>query len=218
MCVTAASPNGIASIRVANWCPRSTNPSGELVPDLRSPVFAVPSWVSLPGFLAPHLAARESMTVEGLPYSIDGALHFSNGGGVYTAHDERTAERVILKEARPYAGLAADGSDAVARLRQEHDSLRRLSGLGVAPEVRGYFEIGGHHFLAEEFIEGVPLNSCYAHRYPLTVPDPDPAAVAAYTSWALRICAEIERAADAMHERGGDLQRPAHVQHHDPPR
>lgn len=182
--------------------PAIENPSGELVPDLRPPVFAVPSWVSLPGFLAPHLAARESMTVEGLPYSIDGALHFSNGGGVYTAHDERTAERVILKEARPYAGLAADGSDAVARLRQEHDSLRRLSGLGVAPEVRGYFEIGGHHFLAEEFIEGVPLNSCYAHRYPLTVPDPDPAAVAAYTSWALRICAEIERAADTMHERG----------------
>ena len=70
--------------------------------------------------------------------------------------------------------------------------MRRLSGLGVAPEVRGYFEIGGHHFLAEEFIEGVPLNSCYANRYPLTVPDPDPAAVAAYTSWALRICAEID--------------------------
>jgi predicted Ser/Thr protein kinase len=182
--------------------PAIENSSGELVPDLRSPVFAVPSWVSLPGFLAPHLAARESMAVEGLPYRIDGALHFSNGGGVYTAHDERTAERVILKEARPYAGLAADGSDAVARLRQEHDSLQRLSGLGVAPEVRGYFEIGGHHFLAEEFIEGVPLNSCYAHRYPLTVPDPDPAAVAAYTSWALRICAEIERAADTMHERG----------------
>jgi hypothetical protein len=37
--------------------PAIANPSGELVPDLRSPVFAVPSWVSLPGFLAPHLAA-----------------------------------------------------------------------------------------------------------------------------------------------------------------
>ena len=61
---------------------------------------------------------------------------------------------MILKEARPYAGLAADGSDAVARLRREHDFLRRLSGLGIAPEVRGYFEIGEHHFLAEEFIEG----------------------------------------------------------------
>ena len=182
--------------------PAIEDPSGELVPDLRSPVFAVPPWVILPDFLAPHLAARNSMTVEGLPCRIEDALHFSNGGGVYTARDERTGERVILKEARPHAGLAADGSDAVARLRQEHDLLRRLSGLGIAPEVRGYFEIGGHHFLAEEFIDGVPLNSCYAHRYPLIVPDPDPAAIAAYTSWALRICAEVERAADAMHERG----------------
>jgi hypothetical protein len=65
--------------------PAIENPFSELVADPRSPVFAVPSWVSLPGFLAPHFAARESMTVEGLPYSIEGALHFSNGGGVYTA-------------------------------------------------------------------------------------------------------------------------------------
>jgi len=182
--------------------PAIENPAGELVPDPRSPVFTVPPWVRLPGFLAPHLAARNSMTIAGLPYEVEQALHFSNGGGVYAAVDKRTGERVILKEARPHAGLAADGSDAVARLRREHDILRRLSGLGLAPEVRGYFEIGEHHFLAEEFIEGQPLNSCYAERYPLTAAEPDPAKVAAYTAWALQICAGIERAADAMHEHG----------------
>jgi predicted Ser/Thr protein kinase len=182
--------------------PAIEDPAGTLVPDPRSPVFTVPPWVPLPDFLAPHLAARNSMTVAGLPYSVEQALHFSNGGGVYAAVDKRTGERVILKEARPHAGLAADGSDAVARLRREHDFLRRLSGLGVAPEVRGYFEIGEHHFLAEEFIEGQPLNSCYAERYPLTVAEPDPAKVAAYTTWALQICAAVERAADVMHERG----------------
>ena len=182
--------------------PAIEDPAGELVPDTRSPVFTVPPWVRLPGFLAPHLAARNSMTIAGLPYDVEQALHFSNGGGVYVAVDKRTGERVILKEARPYAGLAADGSDAVARLRREHDFLLRLSGLGLAPEVRGYFEIGEHHFLAEEFIEGRPLNSCYADRYPLTVAEPDPAQVAAYTTWALQICAGVERAADVMHERG----------------
>ena len=182
--------------------PAIQDPAGELVPDTRSPVFTVPPWVRLPGFLAPHLAARNSMTIAGLPYDVEQALHFSNGGGVYAAVDKRTGERVILKEARPHAGLAADGSDAVARLRREHDFLRRLSGLGLAPEVRGYFEIGEHHFLAEEFIEGQPLNSCYADRYPLTVAEPDPAKVAAYTAWALQICAGVERAADMMHERG----------------
>ena len=182
--------------------PAIEDPAGTLVPDPRSPVFTVPPWVPLPDFLAPHLAARNSMTVAGLPYSVEQALHFSNGGGVYAAVDKRTGERVILKEARPHAGLAADGSDAVARLRREHDFLRRLSGLGIAPEVRGYFEIGEHHFLAEEFIEGRPLNSCYADRYPLTAAEPDPAKVAAYTTWALQICAAVERAADVMHERG----------------
>ena len=182
--------------------PAIEDPAGELVPDTRSPVFTVPPWVRLPDFLAPHLAARNSMTIAGLPYDVEQALHFSNGGGVYVAVDKRTGERVILKEARPYAGLAADGSDAVARLRREHDFLLRLSGLGLAPEVRGYFEIGEHHFLAEEFIEGRPLNSCYADRYPLTVAEPDPAQVAAYTTWALQICAGVERAADVMHERG----------------
>jgi class III lanthionine synthetase len=178
------------------------DPGGELVPDPRSPVFTVPAWVRLPGFLAPHLAARNSMTIAGLPFNVEQALHFSNGGGVYIAVDKRTGEQVILKEARPHAGLAADGSDAVARLLREHDFLRQLSGLGVAPEVRGYFEIGGHHFLAEEFIEGQPLNSCYAARYPLMTAEPDPANVSAYTTWALQICARIEQAACVMHERG----------------
>jgi tRNA A-37 threonylcarbamoyl transferase component Bud32 len=182
--------------------PAIENPDRQLVPDPRPPVFTTPSWVRLPAFLEPHLAARSSVTVEDLPYRVERALHFSNGGGVYVAADKQTGERVILKEARPYAGLAADGSDAVARLRREREFLDRLSGLGIAPQVRGYFEAGGHHFLAEEYIEGVPLNSCYADRYPLTVPDPDPALVASYTSWALGICAEVERAADAMHRRG----------------
>ncbi len=182
--------------------PAIEGPAGDLVPDPRSSVFTVPPWVRMPDFLAPHLAARNSVTIAELPYNVEQALHFSNGGGVYAAVDKRTGERVILKEARPHAGLGADGSDAVARLRREHDFLRQLSGLGIAPEVRGYFEIGEHHFLAEEFIEGQPLNSCYADRYPLTAAEPDPATVAAYTTWALRICAAVERAAAVMHEQG----------------
>jgi hypothetical protein len=109
---------------------------------------------------------------------------------------------VILKEARPYAGLAADGSDAVARLRREHDLMRRLSGLGIAPEAYGCFQVGDHHFLAEEFIHGKPLNSFFAGRYPLAGPASDPVATRDYASWALGICAKVERSAALMHERG----------------
>jgi hypothetical protein len=182
--------------------PAIEDAAGKLVEDVKSPVFTVPPWVRLPHFLDKHLAARNAATIEVLPCTIEQVLHFSNGGGVYCGPHKTTGERVILKEARPHAGLAADGSDAVARLRREHDFLRRLSGLGIAPKAHGFFQAGGHYFLVEEFIEGTPLNSCYADRYPLAVADPDPAAIAAYTSWALRICAEVERAAKAMHERG----------------
>jgi Protein kinase domain len=182
--------------------PAIENPAGDLVPDSRSHVFTTPEWLVLPEFLAPHLAARNSETVTDLEYDLTGALHFSNGGGVYTATDKRTGERVILKEARPHAGLAADGSDAVARLHREHDFLRRLSGLGIAPEVRGFPQVGEHRFLAEEFIPGKTLNSVFVERYPLEGPAPDPAAVKAYTEWALGICGKVERAAEAMHERG----------------
>ncbi len=80
--------------------------------------------------------------------------------------------------------------------------LLRLSGLGIAPEVRGFFQLGEHEFLAEEFIPGKTLNSFFAERYPLSRPVPDPAAVQAYTAWAIHICGEVERAAAAMHERG----------------
>jgi len=182
--------------------PAIEDAAGKLVPDLRSPVFSTPSWVTLPSFLEASLAARNAATIADLPYEIEDVLHFSNGGGVYLGRDKQTGEQVVLKEARPHAGLAADGSDAVARLRREHDLLLALSGLGIAPEVRGYVEAGEHHFLVEEYIEGVPLNSCYADRYPLLTPDPDPAEVAAYTAWALAIGADIERVTGAMHERG----------------
>lgn len=182
--------------------PAIEDDTGQLVPDVRAPVFTLPEWVTLPSFLAPHLAARNAVTLRELPYQIDQALHFSNGGGVYAGTDSRTGDRVVLKEARPYAGLAADGSDAVARLRREHEILRQLSGLDVVPGVHGYFPAGDHHFLVEDHIDGVPLNSLYAHRYPLIGAVPDPAEIAAYTSWALGICAGLDRAVAAIHDRG----------------
>ena len=63
--------------------------AGQLVPDRRAPSFQVPEWVTLPAFLEPQLAARNTTTVGDLPYRIEKALHFSNGGGVYAGTDTR---------------------------------------------------------------------------------------------------------------------------------
>ncbi|WP_242886042.1 class III lanthionine synthetase LanKC [Actinomadura litoris] len=178
------------------------NGEGVLVPDRRNPVFSVPEWVTLPRCLEPHLAARGATTTTNLPYRIEKALHFSNGGGVYQGIDTRTGEKVVLKEARPYAGLAADGADAVERLDRERRILELLDGVEGIPAARDSFTLGEHHFLVQEFIEGRTLNTFFAERHPMLDPEPEPGKVAAYTAWALRVHEGVERVVRAIHERG----------------
>jgi hypothetical protein len=184
------------------------DPQGRLVPDRRNPTFRYPVWVRLPAFLEPHLAARNSVKVDGLPYQIERALHFSNGGGLYSARHSETGARVVLKEARPHAGLDADGTDAVARLRREQTMLERLAGLDTVPAVHDAFTLGEHHFLALEFIEATPLRTAIVRRYPWVKFDADRQTIAEYTSWALDVQAKLEYAIAAFHDRGvviGDL-------------
>ena len=169
---TAATRTASASAPTASSCPPSRDADGELVPDRRAATFQVPAGVTLPACLEPHLAARNSATMDDLPYRIERALHFSNGGGLYAGVDTRTGEQVVFKEARPYAGLGLDEEDAVARLHREHKMLTALSGLGVVPEARDVFEVGGHHFLVMDFVDGEPLNVPLVQRYPLIVPYP----------------------------------------------
>ncbi|WP_333748793.1 class III lanthionine synthetase LanKC [Streptomyces sp. IBSBF 2394] len=182
--------------------PAVAGPDGVLVPDLRGPVFRIPEWVVPPAFLRPHLDARSAVTVTGMPYTVESALHFSNGGGVYLARDTRTGARVVLKEARPHAGLAADGADAVTRLHRERRALERLSGLDCTPEVLDHLTVGEHHFLVLEHIDGKPLNTFFARRHPLIEADPGERRLAEYTDWALDVHARVERAVAEVHARG----------------
>ncbi|MFG3256239.1 class III lanthionine synthetase LanKC [Streptomyces sp. NPDC048172] len=182
--------------------PAVQNAEGDLVPDRKDPAFHVPDWVTLPEFLRPHLEARSAATVGDLPYRIERALHFSNGGGVYGGTDTRTGERVVLKEGRPHAGLAADRADAVARLEREKAALEALEGLECAPGVRDWFTLDGHRFLVMDHLPGQTLNSFFAQRHPLLTADPDPEAVAGYTRWALRVHRLVEEAVAAVHGRG----------------
>jgi serine/threonine protein kinase len=188
--------------------PALADAAGTLVPDRRDPVFHVPSWVKLPDFLAPHLAARNSVTVADLPYAIERVLHFSNGGGIYAGLDTRTGVRVVLKEGRPHSGLDGRGDDAVRRVDREYDTLRRLAGIPGIPEVYDRFWLGEHRFLAMEFVDGVPLSKAIASRYPLTTATSGPGDMASYTEWALEVHRQVEATVTAMHERGlvyGDM-------------
>jgi hypothetical protein len=184
------------------------NADGELVPDVRGPVFSLPPWVNLPGFLDSHLAARNAVTTEGLPYEIESVLQFSNGGGVYLARDLRTGNRVVLKEGRPHAGLDSLGRDAVSRIDHERRILERLAGLDVVPAVVDSFTLGEHRFLVTEFVDANPLQRMLVQRYPLTHPDCTDRERFEYATWALETMARVERAVTTLHAHGvvyGDL-------------
>lgn len=185
-------------------------PSGRLRPDVRRAVFEVPEWAPVPPVLSTALAQRDSNSVADFPFSIESALHFSNGGGIYlgTRTDGADKRPVVLKEARPHAGLDQRGVDAVARLGHERDILQRLDGVEAVPAVLGYLTAWEHHFLVQEYIEGEPLNLWFGRRFPLIHPDTDQDTVADYRREALKVIAGVEEGLRAIHARGvvfGDL-------------
>lgn len=187
--------------------PAIEKPDGTLVPDEQKPVFGVPEWVSIPSFLQPHLAARKSGD-DTLPYRVEGSLHFSNGGGVYLARRLSDDHRVVLKEARPFAGLDGDGTDAVTRLNRERDALKRLAGIPGVPRLYDDFIAWEHHYLAMEHMRGSTLGSWQAVRYPLIRPTPSEPEITEFRSRALAVLAQVERLVGDIHKRGmvfGDL-------------
>lgn len=175
---------------------------GRLVPDRRGPTFQVPEWIALPEFLKPHLDARNSVKVDELPCSVEHALHFSNSGGVYLGTDRQAGDKVVLKEARPFAGLATDGTDGVTRLQRERDNLAQLAGIPGVPGLRDYRVVGEHHFLMQDYIEGKSLHSCLAERNPLVLQVLEPEAAERYADWVMGICRRVEDAVRQVHERG----------------
>ncbi|MFC3894409.1 class III lanthionine synthetase LanKC [Lentzea rhizosphaerae] len=183
-------------------------PDGELVPDKRKPVFSVPDWIELPEFLAPHLAERNAGDPDKFPYQIRSSLHFSNGGGVYLATRKSDGKEVVLKEARPHAGLDREGRDAVARLEREYEILTRLAGVEGVPEVYDRFTEWEHLFVAMEFVPGRSLGQWLGHNYPLTHKEVTDEQLAEYRPRALALIDRIEALMTRVHERGvvfGDL-------------
>ncbi|MFE4971441.1 class III lanthionine synthetase LanKC [Kitasatospora sp. NPDC056651] len=202
------------------WCqdeagrtaPALRDPYGALVPDSREPVFRTPDWVELPRALRPHLAAREAASGD-LPYRILEVLQFSNAGGIYLAERDGGGERVVLREARPYAGLDGTGTDAVTRLRREEWALERLAGLDCVPRLHEVRTVWEHTFLVQEHIEGVQLFAEAIRRYPLVHQNCTAEQRAEYAQWVAGVVEGLEKALGALHERGvrfGDLH-PANV-------
>lgn len=196
------------------WCtgdeglrlPAIRKPDGTLVQDRRGTVFTPPTFAPIPDILQASITNPPGR-IEDFPYQIDHAMHFSNAGGVYVGRDP-IGRKVVLREARPYAGLDGSGRDAVARLEHEHETLSCLQGLDCAPRLIEYRRGWEHHFLITEYVEGKTLLDEIIQRYPLVHPSPTRADLEDYVDWADLTYGRIDAALKSIRARGvhvGDL-------------
>lgn len=187
------------------------SPEGELMPDRRLPYWNPPTWIRDPirvedKALNPK-RGRDPLLNNGR-YKIDGALNFSNSGGVYFAVDLDSGQRVILKEARPMTGIDSHGRDACDRLRHEHHLLKLLEGLGVTPRPIELFEDWEHLYLAEEYILGMDLGRFTIVNTPLGSSVSGNTEIDAYTDKLKVVWVGLAKALAKIHSAGvvcGDL-------------
>ncbi|MFE9534804.1 class IV lanthionine synthetase LanL [Streptomyces sp. NPDC006691] len=146
------------------------DPDGNPVEDKRTGQYAPPPWAISP-FPASVPLPPQREKAAGTPvllggrFSVREAIRHTNKGGVYRGTDVTTGRAVVLKEARPHVDADASGSDVRDWLRAEAGTLEKLRGTGLAPEPLAMFETGGHLFLAQEEVPGVPLHTWVAERY-----------------------------------------------------
>ncbi|WP_434748810.1 class III lanthionine synthetase LanKC [Paenibacillus amylolyticus] len=144
---------------------------GNLIIDQRTPFYQVPDFVK--EFdeylntinLSDDLETNKESNLK--RYEIETALSYSNAGGVYLARRKHDNMKVIIKEARPNAGLDGICQDALARQTNEYDALKTLQNVTGVVDFIEYFQEWEHYFLVEEFIEGRDLRQWLAQYFPL---------------------------------------------------
>ncbi|MEW2301932.1 class IV lanthionine synthetase LanL, partial [Streptomyces sp. NPDC006655] len=146
------------------------DPDGNPVEDRRTGQYSPPPWAASPFPASVPLPPQQRRTgrrpvLLGGRFSVREAIRHTNKGGVYRGTDVTTGAPVVIKEARPHVEGDASGSDVRDWLRAEARTLEKLKGTGLAPEPLAMFETGGHLFLAQEEVPGVPLRTWVAERF-----------------------------------------------------
>ncbi|MFL6145458.1 MAG: class IV lanthionine synthetase LanL [Labedaea sp.] len=149
--------NGVFETRVYD-------PDGHRFTDERKAWFCPPAWA--PSAFAddpPSVTEADSVLLVGR-FRVARAIRQANKGGVYRAVDETTGSDVVIKQARAHVGARLNGTDVRDELRREAAMLDHLRPLGVAPRKVALFEQQGDLFLAEELIDGEPMD-VWANRH-----------------------------------------------------
>lgn len=180
---------------------------GILQEDVRGVKPIIPPGATTPEIIQEaYKAYNQATSTELDAYTDIKALHFSNAGGVYYAQNKDN-EKVLLKEARPYAGLDDYDQDSTTRLHHEWAVLRCAEHLGITPKPLRQFKVWEHQFLEMEYIAGIPLNDWIVEHLP--VERDSYQARQNYKSQAMRIAHLFIEAVEKLHTTGyahGDLQ------------
>jgi len=181
------------------------NPEGELEEDKRLPVYSPPKWAKLPISIT---AEDDGSTVDlsDFPFEVKSALHFSNGGGVYIARTTTDkyapiGTEVVLKEARPYAGLDALNTDAIERLRHEAKMMQALKGSPYVPMIYGYLTAWEHEYIVMEKIAGNVLSKEWMLSSPVLKVDPSISQRNKFREWAVSMVRSLNMALQDIHQR-----------------
>lgn len=178
-------------------------PDGNWQEDQRCPYYCPPDFVQEPAELA-----KNNFQVKGADFSrltayqIKGALHFSNGGGVYLAR--KNSKNYVIKEGRPAAGLDGHGQDAFSRIQKEAAWLKKLAQVPEVVDIKEDFQAWIHAYLVEDYVSEQTLGDYVAENYPFYSEKR-----AAYVAQSLRIAEKLRRAVAHVHAQGvaiGDLQ------------
>ncbi|MGE6415977.1 class III lanthionine synthetase LanKC [Planococcus kocurii] len=147
--------------------PAIKDSNGELIPDIRGPIYLIPEFVSEPKEIIHMDENRDEVDTTQLDkYNITHSLHYSNGGGVYIGTESHTSIKVVLKEGRLQSGIDAEGLDGFRRVEREVNILKKLRGIDSVVQYQNNFTVGENNYLVEEFIEGVSLHNWITANYP----------------------------------------------------
>ena len=178
-------------------------PDGSWQEDQRCPYYCPPDFVQEPAELAKNNFQVKGADISRLTaYQIKGALHFSNGGGVYLAR--KNSKNYVIKEGRPAAGLDGHGQDAFSRIQKEAAWLKKLANVPEVVDIKEDFQAWIHAYLVEDYVSEQTLGDYVAENYPFYSEKR-----AAYVAQSLRIAEKLRRAVAHVHAQGvaiGDLQ------------
>ena len=185
------------------------DPEGNEVEDPRRPIYTPPAWAKLPTAVSTTIVDDDI----DFRFKMLSALHFSNAGGVYLAEALTNdfvpiGTIVVLKEARPYAGLDANGADALNRLTHEEKVLKSLQELNCIPRLYGSFTAWEHRYLVMEYIKGHDLTREWMTRTPILRPAPWSLNDSSYLQWLVSTVSLLDEALESVHKAGwllGDI-------------